>query len=174
MTTQTAATGLATGTWQLDPARTSAEFHVPNLWGLATVKGRFDRLRGTLDLSGRPAVELVIDAAGLDTGNARRDKHLRSADFFGAAEHPEVRFEADAAELAGGRLRIRGLLYAAGRHVPVAVDAALTPDGDAFAIEAEAHVDQRELGMTWSPLGVVRAPTRLVLSGRLVRAGEVR
>jgi polyisoprenoid-binding protein YceI len=170
MTTQTATAGLATGTWQLDPARSSAEFHVPNVWGLATVRGRFDRFRGMLDLSARPAVELVVDAASLDTGNARRDKHLRSNDFFGAAEHPEVRLEADAAELAAGTLRIRGLLYAAGRHVPIAVEAAVAPDGDAFAIEAEAHVDQRELGMTWSPLGVIRAPARLVLRGRLVRA----
>ena len=169
MTTQTTTAGLATGTWQLDPARSSAEFHVPNLWGFATVKGRFDRCRGTLDPSGRPAVELVIDAASLDTGNARRDKHLRSDDFFGAADHPQVRFEADSADLAGGTLRFRGLLYAAGRHIPVAIDAAVSPDGDAFAIEAESYVDQRELGMAWSPLGVIRAPTRVVLRGRLVR-----
>ena len=170
MTTQTITAGLATGTWQLDPARSSAEFHVPNVWGLATVKGRFDRCRGMLDLSGRPAVELVIDAASVGTGNARRDKHLRTDDFLGAADHPQIRFEADATDLAGGTLRVHGLLYAAGRHVPVAVDIAVTPDGDAFAIEAETHVDQRELGMTWSPLGVIRAPTRLVLRGRLVRA----
>ena len=59
--------GGATGTWRLDPARSSVEFHVRHFYGLMTVKGRFDRYQGSLDLSARPAVELVIDADSLDT-----------------------------------------------------------------------------------------------------------
>jgi hypothetical protein len=42
---------------------------------------------------------------------------------------------------------------------------------DEFEIEAKAVVDQRELGMTWSPLGMVRAPAKLLVRGRLVRSG---
>ena len=161
---------LATGTWRLDPARSSAEFRVPTVWGLTSVTGRFNRFSGSLDLSARPAVALDIDAGSIDTGNARRDGHLRSDDFFGAADHPRVRFEADAAALNGQALRVRGLLYAAGTHVPVTADATVTAVGDEFEVAATARVDQRELGMTFSPLGVVRAPSTLTVRGRLVRA----
>jgi polyisoprenoid-binding protein YceI len=163
-----------TGTWRLDPSRSSAEFHVPNFWGLMTVTGRFDRYEGTLNMSGRPAVALTIEADSLNTKNKRRDKHLLSEDFFDVANHPRVRFEADAADLAGDNLKVRGLLYAAGKDVPLDVDASLTPVGEELEIEATALVDQRRLGMTWSPLGVVRAPSKLTVRGRLVRTEDAR
>jgi polyisoprenoid-binding protein YceI len=171
-TTPETAAGLATGTWRLDPSRSSAEFQVPMLGGLMTAKGHFDRYQGTLNVSGRPAVALVVDADSLDTRNKRRDKHLRSSDFFDVANHPQVRFEADAADFHGGTLKVRGLLYAAGAHVPVDVDATVSQVGDEFEIEAIALVDQRELGMTFSPLGVIRASSKLIIRGRLVR-GEL-
>ena len=52
-----------TGPWRLDPSRSSVEFDVPNLWGLATVKSRFDRYEGTVNASDRPVVALTIEAA---------------------------------------------------------------------------------------------------------------
>lgn len=166
-----AADGLATGTWRLDPARSSVEFHVPHFYGLMTVKGRFDRYRSSLDLSARPAVELVIDADSLDTKVKPRDKHLRSADFFDIANHPQVRFSADAT-LDGNTLKARGRLHAAGKHIPLDVDATVTPVGDGFELEARALADHRELGMLWSPLGITRAPSKLIVRGRLVRAED--
>jgi polyisoprenoid-binding protein YceI len=163
---------LATGWWRLDPARSSAAFEVPSVYGLATVKGEFRHYVGTLHLSDPPAVALVIEADSLDTGNRRRDKHLRSAAFFDAAEYPWVRFEADAAELDGDAMTLRGVLYAAGKHVPVEVDATVTAAGEEFEIEASAVVDHRELGMRFSPLGMVGDHTRLVVRGRLMRAED--
>lgn len=160
-TTPGTTAGLATGTWRLDPSRSSVEFHVPNVYGLMTVKGRFDRYEGTLDVSSRPMVSLVVEGDSLDTNNKKRDKHLRSNDFFDLANRPRVRFEADAAEFDGGTLRVRGLLYAGGKHVPLETD-------------ATALVDHRQLGMTWSPLGIVRAPSKLIVRGCLVRAEDVR
>jgi len=161
--------GLAAGAWRLDPARSSVEFHVRHFYGLMTVKGHFDRYRGSLDLSAHPAVELVIDADSLDTKQKQRDKHLRSDDFFDIANHPQVRFEADAATLDGNTLEARGLLQAAGKQIPLHVDATITPVDGEFEIEATALADQRELGMTWSPVGITRAPSRLIVRGRLVR-----
>ena len=162
--------GIETGTWRLDPARSSVEFHVRHFYGLMTVKGRFDRYQGTLDLSAHPAVELVIEADSLDTKQKQRDKHLRSDDFFDVANHPQVRFEADAATLDGDQLKAHGLLYAAGKHIPLDVDATVTPVGDEFEIEASALADHRELGMLWSPMGIMRSPSKLIVRGRLVRA----
>jgi polyisoprenoid-binding protein YceI len=166
--------GLATGTWRLDPARSSVEFHVPHFYGLMTVKGRFDRYQGTLDLSARPAVELVIEADSLDTKRKQRDKHLRSDDFFDVANHPQVRFQADAATLADDKRKVSGLLSAAGKHIPLDVDATITPADDGFEIEASALADHRELGMTWSPMGILRAPSKLIVRGRLIRTEDAR
>ena len=167
-----AAGGLATGTWRLDPARSSVEFHVPHFYGLITVKGRFDRYEGSLDLSARPAVELVIDADSLDTKRKQRDKHLRSDDFFDVVNHPQVRFEADAATLDGDTLKAHGELHAAGKQIPLYVDATITPVDGEFEIEASALADHRELGMLWSPMGIMRAPSKLIIRGRLVRAED--
>jgi polyisoprenoid-binding protein YceI len=148
--------------------------HVPIVYGLMTVKGCFDRCEGTLKVSGRPAVALVIEVDSLDTKNKRRDKHLRSDDFFDVANHPQVRFEADVADLDGDKLKVRGLLYAAGKHVPLDVDATVTALGEEFEVEATALVDQRQLGMTWSPMGIVGDPSKLIVRGRLVRTEDTR
>jgi polyisoprenoid-binding protein YceI len=167
-----AAGALATGAWRLDPARSSVEFRVRHFYGLMTVKGRFDRYQGSLDLSARPAIELVIDADSLDTKQKQRDKHLRSDDFFDVDNHPQVRFEADTATLDGNTLKAQGRLHAAGKQIPLHVDGTVTPVDGEFEIEATALADQRELGMTWSPIGITRAPSELVVRGRLVRADD--
>jgi polyisoprenoid-binding protein YceI len=101
------------GRWRLDPTRSSVEFHVRHFYGLITVKGHFDRFDGTLDLDGKPAVELTIDADSLETKNRQRDKHRRSADFFGVEEHPQVRFVSDTVTLAGEKLTVHGQLQQA-------------------------------------------------------------
>ena len=94
---------------------------MPHFYGLMTVKGRFDRYVGTLNLTGHPAVELVIEADSLDTKKEPRDKHLRDADFFDVSNHPQVRFEADDATLNGDTLQLRGQLYTAGKNIPLDV-----------------------------------------------------
>ncbi|HWE11146.1 MAG TPA: YceI family protein [Solirubrobacteraceae bacterium] len=162
----------ATGRWRLDPARSTVEFQVPHFYGLMTVKGRFDRYAGTLDLSARPAIELTIEADSLDTGHKKRDKHLRSADFFDVADHPQVRFIADAATVQGDTVNAPGRLHAANRDIPLEVEARLREvgvDGE-LEIDATALADHRELGMVWSPLGILRTPSKLIVQGRLVRA----
>lgn len=163
---------LATGWWVLDPAHSSAEFEVPGVCGLATVKGRFRRYVGTLTMSDPPAVALVIRAESLETGYRCRDAHLRSAAFFHSAEYPWVRFEADATELDGEEMRIRGVLYAAGKQAPLDVAATVTAVGEELEIEASGVVDHRRLGMGFGPRGIVGDHTRLVVRGRLLRAED--
>jgi polyisoprenoid-binding protein YceI len=157
------------GVWRLDPARSSVEFHVRHFYGLTTVHGRFGSYEGVLDLRGEPWVELTIDAASLDTKHPKRDAHLRSDEFFDVEHHPQVRFVSETAVLGDDTLRVRGRLHAAGQHVPVEVDATLRAVGDELEADASTEVDHRELGMTWSPLGTLRPPSRLTVRGRLVR-----
>lgn len=160
---------LATGAWRLDEAYSTASFEVPNFWGAIRVKGHFTRFDGTLDLSAEPAVELSVDAASLDTANAKRDKHLRSGDFFAVERHPEIRFASDHVQLDGRVLYVRGELQAAGESVPAELKARLLASDGSIEIDVVTEVDHRALGMTWSPLGMVRSPSTLVLCGRLVR-----
>jgi len=157
--------------WRINPARSNVEFHVPHFYRLHTVTGWFERYTGILCLSRDPAIELTIEADSLNSNNPRRDEHLRSSDFFDAEHHPQVRFVSDSAELDGERLNVRGRLYAAGKSIPLEVDGTLRRDGDELEIDATAWADQRKLGMTWSPLGMVRTPSRLTVRGRLVKDG---
>jgi polyisoprenoid-binding protein YceI len=140
----------------------------PALLGPKTVKGQFGRYEGTLDLSAQPPVELRIDAASLDTKRTARDKHLRSADFFEVERHPQDRFESDHAERDGERLNVYGRLPAAGRKIPLDVAATLGRVADELEVVATTWTDQRRLGMTWSPLGMTRAPSKLIIRGRLI------
>ncbi len=160
---------LTDGIWRLDPSQSSVEFHVRHFYGLMTVKGHFDRYEGTVELGSEPAVQLTIDADSLDTKNARRDAHLRSPDFFDVEHHPKVRFVSDSAVLDGDTLKVRGQLHAAGKHVPLELHATVHNVDDGLEIEAITHADHRELGMTWSPLGILRAPSKLIVRGRLIR-----
>jgi len=154
------------GRWRLDRERSSIEFHVPNFYGLMTVKGRFADYDGSLEL---PDLRLTIEAASLDTGHAKRDRHLRSADFFAVEEHPHIRFTAGGVAADGDHLEVRGELEVAGERLPLGLDVAVRAVDGELEIEAVTSVDQRRLGMTWSPLGMVRAPSRLGIRGRLTR-----
>jgi polyisoprenoid-binding protein YceI len=164
-----AAAQITDGAWRLDPVRSSVEFHVRHFYGLMTVKGDFAEYDGTLDLTTTPAVELTIQAGSLNTKMAKRDEHLRSGDFFDVERHPQVRFISDTATLDGDELSVRGQLHAAGRQIPLALDATVREIDGELEIEAVAHADHRELGMTWSPLGILRAPSKLIVRGHLVR-----
>ena len=163
------ASDLQTARWRLDPAHSSIEFHVPHFWGLITVTGHFERYEGTLDLQSQPAVELTIEADSLQTGNRKRDQHLRSADFFDVEHHPQVRFVSETAALENATLKVRGRLHAASRSIPLELDATVHTIDGALEIEAATHSRHRELGMTWSPLGIARPQSKLTVKGRLVR-----
>lgn len=158
--------------WRIDPARSQVEFHTPTFWGLMTVKGHFERYDGTLDLRREPAIELTIEAGSLNTKNNMRDKHLRSGDFFDVANEPEVRFVSDRATLDGETLTVSGKLYAAGKSIPLDVDATLQPVDDELEVDGTAYANQFELGMSHGMLGMIRPPSKLIVRGRLVRDGE--
>ena len=167
--TTPAAARLATGAWRLDPARSSVAFHVRHFYGLMTVKGDFADYEGNLDLSATPAAELTIQAASLDTKHGKRDAHLRSKDFFDVERHPLVRFASDSAHLDGDTLHLRGQLHAAGRQIPLELEATVREIDGELEIEGVTEADHRDLAMTWSPLGILRAPSKLIVRGRLVR-----
>ena len=100
MTTATGSTArtrsaVPTGTWHVDPVHSSVQFAVKHM-GIATVRGKFTRFEGTLevgeDLSSSKAYGKV-DVSSIDTDEPDRDAHLRSADFFDIEHYPELTYE---------------------------------------------------------------------------------
>jgi polyisoprenoid-binding protein YceI len=164
--------GVEKSRWRIDPARSQVEFRTPTFWGLMTVKGRFERYDGTLDLRREPAIELTIDAASLNTNNRMRDKHLRSSDFFDVEGQPQVRFVSDSSRLEGDLMTVSGRLYAAGKSIPLDVDARLRRVDGELEVDGTTHANQFELGMSHGMLGMIRTPSKLIVHGRLVRASD--
>lgn len=85
------------GTWALDPAHSQVGFSVKHL-GIATVRGNFETFEGALVVGDDLASGLIsgtIDAASINTRESQRDEHLRSDDFFGVADYPQITFAAD-------------------------------------------------------------------------------
>jgi polyisoprenoid-binding protein YceI len=159
--------------WMVDPSLTTIEFEVEHLWGLHTVHGRFTRFEGSYVRGpAGPEIELAIDAASVDTGNAERDRHLRSWDFFDVVPNPQVRFTStDVTGLGGGHVHVRGELEAAGRSVPLEFGASVRMIGGELEIETTTTVDQGRFGMSEGPLGNVRPPAKVHVKARLVQGG---
>jgi polyisoprenoid-binding protein YceI len=154
------------------PSRSTVEFKVKHVWGLRTVTGRFTRFGGTYTaVDDGATIELDIDAGSLDTGNRHRDRHLRGTDFFDVEQDPHVRFTSEhVRDLGNGKLWVDGELEAAGKRIPVSFEASRRDVGDDLELEATTTVDQRLLGMTYSALGTLRAPSTLHVRARLTPA----
>jgi len=158
--------------WNVDTDASSVEFAVKTFWGLGTVRGRFDRFAGTYDVGPDGAeIALTIDVGSLDTGNRTRDKHLRSADFFHLAEHPQVRFTSTRVHSSlNGEIDIEGELEAAGKTVPLAFYAtSRRVDDDTLELETTIELNHRRLGMSGGLLGMIRPPATLHVKGRVTR-----
>jgi polyisoprenoid-binding protein YceI len=155
--------------WRVDPDQTIVDFAVKTFWGASTVRGRFDRFDGWYEVGpDGTSIELLIDAHSLDTGNATRDRHLRSADFFNVAEHPLVRFTSTRVRDTGdGTLRVEGTLEAAGTVKRLEFDARVRQIGDELEVEAATAIDHRGFGMSGGHLGMIRPPAKLHASARL-------
>ncbi|WP_326698762.1 YceI family protein [Streptomyces sp. NBC_01754] len=101
------------GAWSLDPAHSSVAAVAQHL-GISSVRGRFTSFSGRIDIAEdvhRSRVEASIDAAGIDTGNGMRDKHLRSVDFLDVERFPEITYRSRALTPVGpDRWTVHGVL----------------------------------------------------------------
>ena len=163
-------------TWEIDPAHASVEFRVRHLM-VAWVKGAFPDVAGTVEIDEtdltKSKVNVTIGAASIDTNNAKRDEHLRSADFLASASYPTITFVSKKIVVEGGQLRqVTGDLTIRGttREVTLSVDE-LTPaikdpwGNTRRGATASAEINRKDFGLTWN---------KTLETGGLVVGDEVR
>ncbi|AYA24034.1 Polyisoprenoid-binding protein YceI [Rhodococcus rhodochrous J3] len=85
--------GLTAGTWAIDPVHSNVGFTVRHLV-VSKVRGSFENFSGAITVAedGTASVNAEIDVKSINTKNADRDAHIRSADFFDAEQFPVATF----------------------------------------------------------------------------------
>lgn len=148
----------STVTWNIDPAHTDVQFSVRHL-GVFNVKGHFEKAAGTIETEGGILVgfQATIDASSINTRNADRDAHLRSADFFNSEQFPNVEFKSTKVEPLGkNQYKAIGDLTIAGQthEVELAIEAT-DPVTDPWGNKrsgavATGEISRKEWGLTWN------------------------
>jgi polyisoprenoid-binding protein YceI len=146
--------------WTIDASHSEAGFAVKHLM-IATVRGRFGDLSGTVTFPegdyGQATADVTIDAASIDTHEAKRDAHLRSADFFDVEQFPALTFKsrrvqaikADAFQLVGD-LTIKGITREVALDVEVEGFQKDPWGNQKAAFTATTRISRTDFGLTWN------------------------
>ncbi|WP_216589370.1 YceI family protein [Streptomyces brasiliscabiei] len=149
-----------TGDYAIDASHTTIGFTARHAM-VTNVKGGFLDFSGSLHLDGadpsRSTASIDVKMESIDTGNADRDGHLKSADFFRTDEFPTMTFRSTGAEALGGDdYRITGDLSILGTTRPLTIDlefngSAKDPFGnERVGFEGKAEILRSEWGLTWN------------------------
>ena len=158
--------GALAGEWVLDPRASSVTVKSRSLGGLVRVNGVFREVSGTGSIvpNGEVSGTVTVAAASIDTKYTRRDRHLRSADFFEVASHPDITFTADGVRLSGQEVVVTGSLTVRDRTRPLSFTAAASVQGDEeLWLDAEVVVNRADFGLTWNQLGMVSMTSTLTI-----------
>jgi polyisoprenoid-binding protein YceI len=145
----------AAGRYRLDPTLSSVAFRTRHLFGLAGVKGTIPIIGGVIDLdpaAPRADVTVTINAAGFNTGNAKRDADVARPRFLNADRYPEMTFRSHrpgALKRSEGRVSLDGELTVRGVTQPVnlSVDSIETT-GTGLRATATTRIDRYAFGLT--------------------------
>ncbi|MGA4544368.1 YceI family protein [Uniformispora flossi] len=116
--------GYVVGAWQAELSNSEVAFSLRQL--VTKLRGRFTRFNATIVTRENPddsSVAVTLDLASVDTGNAKRDEHLRSADFFEVDQHPSVTYNSTGVRHTDGGWVVDGVLtlHGVARQVPLTV-----------------------------------------------------
>lgn len=158
--------------WRIDANHSDMTFRIRHL--VSRVPGTFDRWTAALQADpsdwSRGSVAVSIETASINTRQEKRDNHLRSDDFFDAANHPAITFQSRSVAVEGDRLRIEGDLTIRGVTRPVVLDGEIVahttaPDGtQRVGFRASTRINRHDFGVSWN---------RAAEGGGLVLADDV-
>lgn len=146
--------------YEIHPTNSSALFSVKHMM-VSNVRGSFSKVTGTANIDEKDitksSVEAVIDAATVNTNDAKRDEHLRGNEFFDVAKFPTLTFKSTKVEKSGDGLKLMGNLTIHGVTKPVVLEA------EGFTVEAKdpygnikrggtatTKVNRKDFGLTWN------------------------
>jgi polyisoprenoid-binding protein YceI len=172
---------MANVTWKADPNHSEIEFKVKHLM-ITTVTGYF----GSFDVeaetedenfTGAKGVVFTADVNSISTHNEQRDTHLKSADFFDAENHGQIRFVGNRYENVGGNdYKLHGDLTIRGTTKPITVDVefggiVVDPYGQTKAgFSVQSKIRRKEFGLTWD---AVTEAGSVVVSDEIRIIGEI-
>jgi polyisoprenoid-binding protein YceI len=148
-------------TYDIDPAHSSFAFKIRHLT-VSNVTGTFGKPKGSAVIDDRDItslrVEVALDASSIDTGNAKRDEHLRGPDFFDVAKYPSITFVSKKiSRIDSNKIRVSGDLTIRGITKEVAVDVeGPTPEikdpGGKMRRGATgtAKINRKDFGIAWN------------------------
>jgi len=147
-------------TYTLDTAHSSFDFSVRHMV-ISSTKGRFAKFDVTAEIDeanlANSSATITIDANSVDTREEARDNHLRSADFFDVANHPEITYTTRRLESKGANdYRIIGDLNVRGTSHEVPLEAEVTgpvkdPYGNTrYGISAQGKINRKDFGLNWN------------------------
>ncbi len=149
----------ATGTWDLDQAHTVLGFSARHAM-IAKVRGSFTDFSGSFTIDGanlaNSTAEVTIQTASIDTANADRDGHLKSADFLDVEKFPTITFASTGIAVSGNDVTVNGNLTIHGVTKPVTVNLefagiSVDPWGQTkIGFEGSTKVNRKEFGLVWN------------------------
>lgn len=148
--------------YKVDPAHSQIMFRIKHL-GISSVTGRFDKFEGTFSFEpsniAASKAQATIDVNSINTNQEKRDKHLRTPDFFDVVRFPKMTYTSKAVkDLGNKKFQITGDLEMHGIKKEVTVDAeyvgsAKGPSGDErAAFLATAKLNRKDFGLKWNDI----------------------
>jgi polyisoprenoid-binding protein YceI len=174
----------APGRYEIDPGHSLVGFEARHLM-VTKVRGNFQQFTGAIEIGDRyedSSVAVEIDAASIDSGNVERDNHLRTSDFLGVSDYPQLSFRSRVVRTERGQPVIDGDLTIRGVSRPVTLQCefeggVVDPWGEErIAFTGSTQINRDDWSMTWNvPMDgsrlLVSKDIKVVIEVQAIRAG---
>jgi polyisoprenoid-binding protein YceI len=146
------------GTYKIDSSHSMVEFVARHLM-VTKVRGRFEDFAGDIVVGETPeesAVNVTIQAASINSGEDKRDGHLRSPDFLDVENFPTLEFHSTKVEQSSGGLKVEGDLTVKDVTKPVVLDVEFDGSfgdpwgGQRIGFSASTEINREDWGITWN------------------------
>ncbi|HCN83518.1 MAG TPA: hypothetical protein DIT07_07820 [Sphingobacteriaceae bacterium] len=146
--------------WAVDPMHSEVQFKIKHLV-ISTVTGNFKSIDGSVESDGDDfsdaVVDFSLDVNSIDTNQADRDTHLKSADFFDAEKYPKITFQSSSLKSVGGdEYKLTGDLTIKEVTKPVTLDVEFGGTATDFygnvkaGFEVSGKISRKEFGLVWN------------------------
>ncbi len=150
---------MARETWNVDTTHSEVNFIVRHMV-VTKVRGQFRKWSASVELEDgdltKGQIKAEFEANSIDTREEKRDAHLRSQDFFGAEQHPKLRFTSTRIERSGKTYRVTGDLEIHGVSKSITLEVqdqgkAKDPWGnEKLLFEGETKINRKDWGLHWN------------------------